>query len=248
MSLNSEHAKNLASTLAEEVVEVRRLMTNVATGGPRIDDVNEDYYERRASIGSSLEKLGLDDPNPYSDLWDWYHKWSSGDLPTYRSRRQYLRELYEPLLQQLHNLERGLPPGVRPEPTGWERVDRAIEKMRLQLSSAQHEEDYQQVGLLAREVLISTAQAVYDPIVHSSSNEEVPSQSDAHRMLAQYIGHELKGSQNEEIRRHAKAALSLAVSLQHRRTAEFRMACLCLEGTMSVVNIIAIISGRRDPD
>jgi len=50
----------------------------------------------------------------------------------------------------------------------------------------------------------------------------------------------------EAIRKHAKVSLTLANDLTHRRTAEFRDAAMCAEATNSVVNIIAIISGRRD--
>ena len=45
---------------------------------------------------------------------------------------------------------------------------------------------------------------------------------------------------------NARAALSLANDLQHHRTADYREAALCAEATISVVNIAAIISGRRD--
>lgn len=45
---------------------------------------------------------------------------------------------------------------------------------------------------------------------------------------------------------HAKATLDLAVHLQHRRTATYRDAALCVEATISVVNLIAIIAGLRD--
>ena len=52
---------------------------------------------------------------------------------------------------------------------------------------------------------------------------------------------------NAIARRHAKASLDLANELQHQRTAAFRKAALCAEATASVVNIIAILSGVRDP-
>ena len=67
-------------------------------------------------------------------------------------------------------------------------------------------------------------------------------------MLEGYIAKELSGSSNEEVRRHAKAALDLANSLQHRRTATFRDAGMCAEASSAVVNLIAIVSGRRDPN
>jgi hypothetical protein len=57
---------------------------------------------------------------------------------------------------------------------------------------------------------------------------------------------ELAGGINEAARRHAKATLDVANDLQHRRTATFRDAALCAEATTSVINLVAIISGRRN--
>ena len=75
-----------------------------------------------------------------------------------------------------------------------------------------------------------------------------PSETDAKRMLENYITSTLAGSSNEAARKHAKAAYDLANDLQHRRSANFRQAALCTEATSSIINVIAIISGRCDPD
>lgn len=48
------------------------------------------------------------------------------------------------------------------EPTGWQKVDRQLQEGRLRLDTAKTEEQYQTVGLLSREVLISVAQEVFD--------------------------------------------------------------------------------------
>jgi hypothetical protein len=66
-------------------------------------------------------------------------------------------------------------------------------------------------------------------------------------MLENYIASELAGSPNEEIRKFAKNAYQLSVILQHRRNANFKQAALCVEATRSLINIVAIISGHRDP-
>lgn len=131
------------------------------------------------------------------------------------------------------------------EPTGWQKVDRQLQEVRLRLDSAESEEQYQAVGLLCREVLISAAQEVYDAARHSSPDGVVPSGTDAQRMLEAFFNQELQGGANEEARAHAKAALRLALALQHRRTADFTMAALCGEATSSVVNILAVLAGRR---
>jgi hypothetical protein len=133
------------------------------------------------------------------------------------------------------------------EPTGWERVDRNVDKIVAQLAEAKDEEDFQAVGLLCREALISVAQAVYDPKAHPPLDGVSISETDANRMIESYIANKLAGSSNEIHRKFAKTAYQLAVGLQHRRTAKFRDAALCVEAIRSVINTIAIISGQRDP-
>jgi hypothetical protein len=103
------------------------------------------------------------------------------------------------------------------------------------------------VGLLCREAIISVAQVVYEPEKHAPTDGVKPSETDAKRMLEAYTSVELRGGSSEESRKHARSALELAVALQHRRTATFRDAALCVEATTSVINVIAIMAGRRDP-
>jgi hypothetical protein len=71
--------------------------------------------------------------------------------------------------------------------------------------------------------------------------------SDFKRMIEAYIAVELSGGAVEELRKHARSALDLANHTTHKRTAGFRDAAISLEATAAVVNIIAIVSGRRDP-
>ena len=232
--------------LIAEIEAQRSLMVTVATGGPRIQEVNQQYVERHDRISADLRRRGLEDQNPHGDLWAWYGRWSSGDMPTWASRRAHLSEMYQPLIDQVRIGPSATGAELFQEPTGWPRVDRSIYELRRRLEQAVAEEQFQAVGLLCRETLISVAQVVYDPQRHSSTEGVVPSETDAKRMLDSYIAVELAGGPNEGVRRHAKAALALANGLLHHRTADYRQAALCAEATTSVVNLIAIISGRRD--
>lgn len=131
------------------------------------------------------------------------------------------------------------------EPTGWQKVDRQVQEMRTRLDSAVNEEQFQAVGLLCREILISVAEELFKPQRHPTVDGVAASKTDAKRMLEAIFEAELKGAGNEDARRHARAAVSLALALQHKRTADFTTAALCAEGTLSVVNLLAIIAGRR---
>jgi len=244
-SIDKEQGEKLL--LIREIDAQKNLMISVATGGPRIDSVNKEYIEREIRIEVSLKELKLNNPNPYKDLWEWYGKWSSGDLPTYKSRREYIKSIFKPLEQRLKYGEEVRRSMIFEELTGWTKVDRAIGEARKRILEASTEEHYQTVGLFCRETLISLAQTVFDPVHHLSPDENIPSKTDAKKMLDAYLKKELKGSSDEAARKHAKASLDLANDLQHRRTATFREAALCAEATASVVNIIAILSGLRDP-
>ena len=131
------------------------------------------------------------------------------------------------------------------EPTGWQKVDRQFQEVRLQLDSAVNEEQYQAIGLLCREVMITVAQEVYDRDKYPTADGVEVSTTDAKRMLEAIFLKELEGSTNREARAHTRASMNLAVALQHRRTADFRMAALCAEATSSIINIVALLFGRR---
>jgi hypothetical protein len=223
------------------------IMVSVSTGGPKIQDVNSEYIEMSELIASGLSERGIKNNNSFKDLWAWYGKWSDGSLPSYQSRRSYMAELFDPIIDSVKNLKNKSINPVFEEPTGWTRVDRSVGEIKLRLVQSTSEEQYQAIGLICRETLISLAQVVFIEEEHETVDGVKASKTDAKRMLEAYIAHLLPGKTNENIRRHARASLDLANDLTHRRTAEYRQAALCAEATNAVVNIIAIISGRRDP-
>ncbi|MDZ4853772.1 MAG: hypothetical protein SGJ26_02740 [Nitrospirota bacterium] len=230
-------------SLYAEILIHRNQLVAVSTGKGRIQDLDDYYKARHRRIATALAARGIDNPNPFESLWDWYHKWKAL-FGSYSERRRFINDMYEPLIARIINAPEPAVPAR--EPTGWERVDRAIEKARSRMESAKHEEDYQTVGLLCREVFISLGQAVYDPTVHVSPDGVIPSATDANRMIEAFFAQAIPGDSNENVRRYAKAALQLAIELQHRRTADFRAATLCIEATSSTANIVTVLSGRRD--
>jgi hypothetical protein len=231
--------------LLAELMSQRDTLIDVGTGGARFNDVNDYYKARRKRINSHGARFGISDPSPFGDLWEWHKRWCDEEWTTYAERRNFINSLYEPVFASLFDAEEAVVP--EREPTGWDRVDRALSKARTIFESAREEEDFQTVGLLCREILISLGQAVYDPDQHPSLDDVAPSSSDAKRMLEAFIAAVVPGEPNETIRRHARASLSLALDLQHRRTATFRQAALCLEATSSTSNVAAILAGRRGP-
>lgn len=215
-------------------------MIAVATGGPRIEEVNWNFSEDFDIFDAEMRRRGISNPFPYRDLWQWHGKWST-DLIGYASRRAFVAELTAPAILAIKDLR-----VVGREPTGWSRVDRAVEEARFALARATVEEQFQAVGLMCREALISCAQEVHEPTKHPILDDVRVSLTDFKRLIEAYIAVELGGSAALEARKYARSALDLAVRLQHQRTATFRDAAICLEASASVINVIAIVSGRRD--
>ena len=235
--LGSAAASNSAALLAELIVQ-REVMISVATGGARIEDVNDYYRARNFRIKERLPG-DVSYQNPHADLWDWYNHWRN-EFPHYRDRRSYIRSVFDPTIEAVSR--RPALPREEREPTGWERVDRALSKAQQQFGTAAAEEDFQSIGLLCREVLISLGQAVYNPNTHQTLDGVSPSTTDANRMLEAFFAHAMPGASHKEVRAHARASLALALNLQHRRTATRQLAALCLEATSSTAAVVTIIA------
>jgi uncharacterized protein (TIGR02391 family) len=91
--------------LLRDVEQLKRVLIAVSTGGPRIQEKEAEYGALYRDIALAIERLqgaglGLKNPNPFRTLWDWYAHYSA-NLPQYVHRRQYVSEMYGPLVAPL---------------------------------------------------------------------------------------------------------------------------------------------------
>jgi hypothetical protein len=49
--------------------ELRNTMVAVATGGPRIPEVNDQFRQTYALVAAALARRGIENPLLYGDLW-----------------------------------------------------------------------------------------------------------------------------------------------------------------------------------
>lgn len=186
--------------LIKKIEYLKNIMISVSTGGMRIQEINDDYKSKYRLVDFELKNHGISNPNPYSDLWEWYGKWSSGELPQYKNRRIFISELFKDLINQLNNQENF--EELQIELEGWDRIERSVGEIRLRLREAENEEQFQAIGLLCRETIISLAQEVYNEEKHPTVDRVTPSDTDAKRMLEAFISYELTGRSNESLRRY----------------------------------------------
>jgi len=219
------------------------LMVAVATGGPRIEDKQDEYRERRRQIAGEIRRLGLEDPNPHSDLWAWYGHWTR-EFPAggggYGARRAYVRELYGGLLDAIDSLEdRTVGSGLHEPTTGWERVDHQLAQLRERYATAETTEDAQGVGHLCREIFVSLADACFDRTKHLPEGEAAPeSVSERLNAVADFAA---SGGSNRELRKLLKAALDFANKVQHDRDATLEKAAVVAEATVTSASLLSIL-------
>lgn len=227
-------------TLVEHLQDI---MTTVATGKLKIQDADAEYKKEYLRLDEWLDKLGMSNPNPYKGLWDWYKGWKQNNLQTYLSRRTFIGEMYQTLLDTISRSAEESALLVY-TPTGWDRVDRAVYEIKQRLATARNEEQFQAIGMIGRETIITIAQQVYNRQIHKTEDGVDPSETDAKRMLDAFLIGELQGASNERTRKFAKSAVDMANHLTHDRTATKRDAEMCLISVTAVASLMKTISGN----
>jgi hypothetical protein len=82
---------------------IKGIMIAVATGGPRIKEVQAEFTQLYNDVATELTSRRLPNPLPYRDLWEWYGRWSGGELPSWQSRRVFVNDIFRGLVQTISN-------------------------------------------------------------------------------------------------------------------------------------------------
>jgi hypothetical protein len=108
----SRKSPTVAPSGRVRIDKLKATMTSVATGGPQIQRVEAEFVALYNEVDSELRSRGIEDGLSYRSLWDWYGRWSQGDLPTDQSRREFLNDAFSGLIKRVRK------PGQQYEPTG----------------------------------------------------------------------------------------------------------------------------------
>ena len=109
----------------------------------------------------------------------------------------------------------------------WMKVDRNLHSVRTRLQTSDNEEDFQTVGLLCRETIVSLGRAML--VLEFKGSLPETSGTDAKEILSAYFDKELPGSGNKALRSFAKSCLVLANDVAHRPNASYLHSELCTE-------------------
>jgi hypothetical protein len=140
-------------------------MVSVATGRQTIEEADPDYKKIHIKVNSALNSIGVENPNKYRSLWEWYGKWKR-DFETYQERRDYISNLYKPIYDLLAEDHEFKVVDVNIDLTDWDKIKFAITEIKKREKAATRIEQFQAVGTLCRELIITLAQTVYNEVDH----------------------------------------------------------------------------------
>ena len=231
------------------LVEAQKaLLIAVATGGPQINTVEDEYQTRHIQIIEGLKGAGLESPFPWRSLWDWYGVWSSGEYPTYNSRRLYIRDLATPVLDELER--RQGQPGVAdwgPASITWEGLEGRLDGLKTELNGATTLDELQDVGRRAREIIIDAVNLVFDESMVPAGKDS-PKVADAKARFDLCLSTRASGSAHSELRSLLRAAWDLAQTVTHASSVTKIDAFGAAQAAVLLVRTLQTIEAEASPE
>lgn len=202
-----------------------------------------------AALRSVLKRLGVDFKPPFSDFDGFYTYWKNNNgSNSWQARRQILADVFDPVHEQLADLEAGTVASTLAEPvsshprTGWTRVDEEITELRRHFQNARTEQDYRNVGNDCVIILERLSEAAYVRERHLFKGEDEPPVASTKNRLERVIEVDLAGSQNAALRKLVRAAIEQAQGVKHGATINRRFAGVAADSAILLANILRRIT------
>lgn len=139
--------------LISEIESLKNTLISVSTGEKIIQDVNSEYQKKYIQVALALKKIYVENPNSFSDLWQWYSRWKSGDFPKYIDRRIFISEMYDSLLNTLKESDNTEHLNILLSLSGWERIERTVKEIKIRLKKSKNEEQFKLKQLPHRKII-----------------------------------------------------------------------------------------------
>jgi len=237
IAVPNENKESVIKKLNEE----SELLTKSCTGQTKINNVNTQYQDIHMDLVNILKQLCIEHVNPFKSLWEWYGYYNKNNLSSYQSRRDFIKQMYDPLINIINDSDDSITQMTQYIPTGWKKVDETALRMKEVLINPSITTDYQAVGLFGRDCLLSLALVVIEKDKHPSIDDTNIQSEDAKRMLVDYIQHCQNQNVNSNAIKIAKESVKLSNRLTHNRTATSIEAELCYSAVISTIDIIRIL-------
>lgn len=195
---------------------VANMIVAVGVGQVRIQDVNKDYKKLDRQLRANFKILGLPEPFPWREMWEWYGYYKL-ELETYQLRRDHIARLTREALDRLNTIENTgqvhdpAPDGDDPT---WERVNTRVAGLIDKYSSARTLDDWQDVGRRSREILVDLGKLLAGAGLVPEGGK-APKLADAKAWFDMMLAQRSSGPSKSEFRAVMRATWELAQKVTH---------------------------------
>jgi hypothetical protein len=197
------------------------------------------------TLHAVVKRVGIPFDLPFRDYGSFKSHWKrNGCTNSYQMRRDMLNDLFNPLHDQLIELETRalsstLAQPISPHPvTGWARVDAELAELRRHFQAARTQQDYRNVGNDCVIVTEELSRQIYDPQLHLRDSDEEPPVAKTKIRIERYIEATASGPENAQLRKLARAAIELAQRVKHSPTSTRREAGIAADTVILLANIL----------
>jgi hypothetical protein len=215
-----------------------------STGGGEALSDHESWVVLR-TLTRVADRLGLTFAPPFRDFKSFKGYWlREGASHNYQARRNILNDIFNPLHDQLADLEAKalgatLATPISPHArTGWPTVDTEISELRRHFQNARTAQDYRGVGNDCVHVMEALSAIVYVPATHLRPGEDEPPVQNTKQRLERYIEDALPGSDNARLRKLAKATIEVAQEVKHSATPSRKEAGIAADAVIQLANVL----------
>jgi hypothetical protein len=211
--------------------------------------------EATRTLIALADRLGLTFGPPFRDLSGFRAYWGShGAYGSWAARREMVRELFDPLHEQLEKREEDALRGELAEPvsasheTGWHAVDVEIAELRRHFHQARTRQDYRNVGNDVVAVLEALSEASYEPSRHLFDGETQPPVAQTKNRIARVIEVDSEPEGSDELARLARAAVEMAQAVKHNPAGSRLRAGIAADAVIQLANMVRRLQEREPFD
>jgi hypothetical protein len=192
------------------------------------------------------DRLAITDVDvPFRDFGSFRTWWTRHDAyGSWQARRNLLRDIFDPLHDQLALLEQRSLASTLVDPvsphrrTGWSAVDTEISEMRRHFQAARTAQDYRNVGLDCVSVTETLSAQAYDVDRNLRDGETEPPVANTKQRLDRFVEDAAAGPDNAALRKLARATIEFAQHVKHSGTPTRREAGIAADSVIQLANIL----------
>jgi hypothetical protein len=215
-----------------------------------------DSREALRTLRTLLKKVGYSKLSlPFSDFSSFRSHWHlNGAKGNWQARRDILRQIFEPSLVFLEDLQDTLLSNVNGNTLmpiahdfneTWTEVGKELLVLKRNFATAQTPQEFRNVGNDCVAVLIRLGRLVYTEEVHEFYGDDLPREDDVKLRLDRYVERKLSGRSNASLRSLSKKIVEVSHATKHDLDGSRLRTAMATDAVIMLANLIRSIDAHN---